>query len=325
MNKSLSICIPTFNRAKYIKQSLDILIPEAEVYNIAIYISNNASSDDTIQILLEYKYEYLFIKNQKTNIGIDKNMLEVIKLNKAKYYWLIGDDDIIIPNSLGNLLKQINEKNPDIMIVNAFFISENLNKIDNSLLNININEQYTDSRIFFAKYYDKTPCGVTIVKQDALSDNNIERYIGTSHLYSGLIYDYIAHKSSNVVIYAKQVIYLRDCRKTWVDDSFEIFYTQGLNWFKLLPTYYDHIKKIKLQECNKIITSYSFLLDCINKNIINQNNYFKIDKSLIKNKIYFIKLFIFMPNICFKIIRLIIKLCNKFIKLKNKIIKLFKD
>ena len=58
MNKELAICIPTYNRALVLKDLLNDLILKVEDYQVAIYISDNNSQDNTYDIVREAQKKY---------------------------------------------------------------------------------------------------------------------------------------------------------------------------------------------------------------------------------------------------------------------------
>lgn len=72
----LSICIPTYNRAPYLKKCLDSLICQNEFIQgkVEIVISDNASTDNTEAMVRNYmsKYKDIFYYKNKENIK-DKN------------------------------------------------------------------------------------------------------------------------------------------------------------------------------------------------------------------------------------------------------------
>lgn len=76
MNKILlSICIPTYNRAEYLKNSIESIIYQDEFINkkVEIVIADNASSDNTENIVRNYAKQYdniIYYKNKK-NINND--------------------------------------------------------------------------------------------------------------------------------------------------------------------------------------------------------------------------------------------------------------
>ena len=90
----LSICIPTYNRAPYLRRCLQSIVnqvgnnPEVEVV-----ISDNLSDDDTPVIVATFAEEFKNVKyfRNEVNIGGDKNFIRVLKLGKGKYLKLLND------------------------------------------------------------------------------------------------------------------------------------------------------------------------------------------------------------------------------------------
>jgi glycosyltransferase involved in cell wall biosynthesis len=107
----LSICIPTFNRADYLKRLLKSLIPQIKNHKnkIEIIISDNCSTDNTYNIIDKYRKTGLikYHKNNK-NIGAAKNYDKLITtLAKGKYCWILGDDEIVLKNAINEILMTI--------------------------------------------------------------------------------------------------------------------------------------------------------------------------------------------------------------------------
>ena len=124
----LSICIPSFNRLDCLENCLEsILISSRNVndFNFEVCISDNFSSEDPISIINKYKKDLKIIynRNQK-NLGFALNAIKTVKLSKGKYAWLIGNDDLILPNTL-NDLKKIFQNNfkTDYFFINSYYLS----------------------------------------------------------------------------------------------------------------------------------------------------------------------------------------------------------
>ena len=49
----VSVLIPTYNRKKMLKRALDSVLQQT-YKNIEIYVSDNASTDNTIELMYEY-------------------------------------------------------------------------------------------------------------------------------------------------------------------------------------------------------------------------------------------------------------------------------
>ena len=125
----LSICIPTFNRAKYLSNCLQSIISmnKPKGLNYEVCISDNGSNDNTKEIVLKAKklININYNKNE-TNLGIPRNFIKVVSMAVGEFVWLIGDDDLLLPHTLDNL-KILFEKNRgvDFFYINSFLLDTN--------------------------------------------------------------------------------------------------------------------------------------------------------------------------------------------------------
>ncbi len=114
MNKQplLSICIPTWNRSKYLSISLARLklqFSEINSKDVELLISDNHSEDETPQVVQSYIKQGLHItyNRNEENVGAARNFIKCMELASGKYIWLLGDDDFLLPGALKYLIEQI--------------------------------------------------------------------------------------------------------------------------------------------------------------------------------------------------------------------------
>lgn len=107
MNKPLlSICIPTYNRAHYLKECLDSIVAQfgdKEVRDsVEVVVSDNASPDNTRGLVEKYleKFDNIRYFRNNENIGVDRNVLNVVERASGEYCWYMGDDDVVGSESL---------------------------------------------------------------------------------------------------------------------------------------------------------------------------------------------------------------------------------
>lgn len=98
MSKPLvSICIPTYNGAKYMAEAMDSAI--AQTYdNLEIIVSDDASKDDTLKIIESYKDKTdipIFIHHHKPN-SIGANWNNTIRKAKGTYIKFLFQDDVLM-------------------------------------------------------------------------------------------------------------------------------------------------------------------------------------------------------------------------------------
>ncbi len=108
----LTIAIPTYNRAKYLEALLNCLQPQLSLQtSVQLIVSDNASTDGTQQLAEKFAsngLSFQYIRNAE-NIGPDKNFLQCLDLAKGKYVWLLGDDDLLTPDALAQLVSLLEQ------------------------------------------------------------------------------------------------------------------------------------------------------------------------------------------------------------------------
>ena len=106
-NPLLTIAVPTYNRAMYLKEFLssifDQLVAEPRV---ELIISDNASTDQTSEIVEDYSGRGLQIRylRNESNTGMDANILQCFQQARGTYVWVFGDDDLILAGSMEKIL-----------------------------------------------------------------------------------------------------------------------------------------------------------------------------------------------------------------------------
>ena len=86
----LSIAIPTYNRVNNLKQALSKVLEYTKGMDIEIFISDNASTDETQAYVQEIRqiYPYIGYYRNETNLGLDGNFLNCFNRAKGKYLWM---------------------------------------------------------------------------------------------------------------------------------------------------------------------------------------------------------------------------------------------
>ncbi len=129
MNRPLlSICIPTYNRASYLPQCLDSIISQIDTDELRpkteIVISDNASTDNTTEVVEGYKQKYpnitiVYFRNEK-NIGFDRSFAKLIDTSRGEYCFSIGDDDAFFEGVIPKIIDRIANGNTPFYGVNCW-------------------------------------------------------------------------------------------------------------------------------------------------------------------------------------------------------------
>ena len=161
----LSICIPNFNRPDCLENCLEsILISSKNIkdFKFEVSISDNNSDQDPIDIINKYnkKFKITYYRNKK-NLGFALNAIKTLKISTGKYAWLIGNDDLILPNTLSDL-EDIFKKNndTDYFFINSYYLnSKYLNNFSHpfntsELTNINMTELSKSKKNQSVRFWD---------------------------------------------------------------------------------------------------------------------------------------------------------------------------
>jgi len=87
------ICLPTYNAAGTVRETLESIL--AQTYpNLVVHVSDNASTDDTLDIVESVVDDRVCIHRQEKNIGGEGNFNRCIALAEGKYTAIFHADDI---------------------------------------------------------------------------------------------------------------------------------------------------------------------------------------------------------------------------------------
>lgn len=104
----LTIAIPTYNGAGTLKETLDSVVTQLQS-GVDILISDNASTDETIEIVRNYQASYpqICYRRNSENVGPDQNFNSAVLQAKGEYVWLLSDDDVLEPAAIQNVVSAI--------------------------------------------------------------------------------------------------------------------------------------------------------------------------------------------------------------------------
>jgi GT2 family glycosyltransferase len=130
LEKKISVVVVTYNGEIWIKKNLDSLLKSN--YPIDIIVVDNASTDQSVSLLKEYKNIQL-VQN-KTNLGFGKanNIgIDIALKNGADAVFLLNQDTWIFENTITNLTEKLFE-NPNLGIVSPMHFSADETILDSS-------------------------------------------------------------------------------------------------------------------------------------------------------------------------------------------------
>ncbi len=119
MNK-LSIVIPTFNRSDKLLRQLRAIFSQPEALQVFVIVLDNHSDYNCKEIILaefpNEKYPNISIITHPYNIGGNMNISLSFYYAVGDWLWMISDDDVVKPNSIRQVMLDIEQHKDDIVL-----------------------------------------------------------------------------------------------------------------------------------------------------------------------------------------------------------------
>ena len=152
----LSICIPTYNRTECLDNCLNSILIAKKNYdfNFEVCISDNCSDTNVNKIIDKYKnlFEITFNRNSN-NLGLGVNILKAVSLAKGEFVWILGNDDLLLPETFKHLKKIFeNNSSVDFYYINSYHINSSVIFDDQQPYNTknlpnNLNKYFTQKNL----------------------------------------------------------------------------------------------------------------------------------------------------------------------------------
>lgn len=118
MSPTLSICIPTFNRAELLASALGSLAPQVGELGgeVELVVSDNCSADHTREVVERARRQCPALRYHRNeeNVGGVRNVLGLVRnLAVGEFCWLMGDDELVRDGGVRKVLQAI-KGHPDL-------------------------------------------------------------------------------------------------------------------------------------------------------------------------------------------------------------------
>ena len=163
-NPKISIILPTYNGAKYIRQSIDSCLKQT-YQNIELIVINDCSTDNTPEIIKSYNDSRLrYIRNPK-NLRLPRSLNVGFKNSTGEYLTWTSDDNEFLPTAIEEMMAYLKD-HPAVDFVYTDLIVKNLETGEKtprnlSLLNIenenNVGACYLYTRRIYEAVGDYDP------------------------------------------------------------------------------------------------------------------------------------------------------------------------
>jgi len=106
----VSIGIPTFNRAKFLSQAIRSVLHQT-FQDFEIIVSDDQSGDDTEAAVRAFDNSRIRYYRTGTRLGVPRNWNACARLASGKYFGLLPDDDVYLPEFLSSMISALEEAN----------------------------------------------------------------------------------------------------------------------------------------------------------------------------------------------------------------------
>lgn len=156
-NKKLSICIPTFNRAEVVYNTV-LKCLEYNNPDIEVVVSDNCSEDNTQELLSKIKDErFKYFKNEYNNGA--NNLISVLTYGTGEYLLLTSDEDSIVKENMDTIIEVLEKEKPAVLMGSVTLFGKEYAKHRNGCYSAGFEaiRNYGSGRSYMSGYiYNKT-------------------------------------------------------------------------------------------------------------------------------------------------------------------------
>lgn len=200
----LSIAIPTYNRAIWLKLCLEQLLPQVDSIgdSVEVTIYDNASPDnttETVQAFIDQNFSLSYKRNNE-NIGSDKNIAQCFNLAKGRYVLILGDDDIVLDGALPKIIALLKSGDFGAAFISAYGYNNNFLE-ERPVQAITAPIIYKDMNAFVKKCSTNAAfISSIIINRSSLKDIDANEFVGTALVQTYLFYEGISRNFNTIFV-----------------------------------------------------------------------------------------------------------------------------
>lgn len=242
----LSICIATYNRAGYIGETLDSIIPQLDD-DVELLVVDGASTDNTENVVRKFAQKESRIRYVRLSAkgGVDQDYDKSVELARGEFCWLFTDDDLLKPGAIAAVKAAIH-KGYDLVVVNAEVRDVELSSIlEHQRITMQDNKVYapTDMEsLFIDAVYYLSFIGAVVIRRSIWLGRERGSYFGTEFVHVGVIFQKPLPEPALII--AVPYISIRFGNAQWTPRSFDIWM---FKWPKLVWSFKDISSEAKLR------------------------------------------------------------------------------
>lgn len=118
---SVSVCMATYNGAKYINEQISSILLQLSSTDELIIV-DDCSKDSTVELIQNFKDDRIVLYKNSTNKGVNFSFEKALSLSSKEYIFMSDQDDVWIKDRLNEMKNSIAHSNCLLLSSNSEFI-----------------------------------------------------------------------------------------------------------------------------------------------------------------------------------------------------------
>jgi len=223
----LSICICTINRADFIKQTLESIIPQM-TEEVELVLVDSSSNTETEEIVREFRgqCDNLCYVRDLERWGFGKAYAKAVEKAQGDYCWLFTDDDLVRAGAVAAILES-SRKDYSLIVVNAEVRNEDLGKLlEDRRVPVSKDRVYSpkpddQDRLLADTGMYLTFIGAVVIRRDLWNQRIKEEYFPSMFIHMIIIF--ASRLPGDALLIADPWIVIRYGNALWRPKSFGIW------------------------------------------------------------------------------------------------------
>lgn len=117
MKSKLSICVPTFNRKDYLKQTLNSIY--AQTYKgYEVIVVDDGSTDGTEEMIKTAGYAVRYYWQENRGEAVSRNRL--IELARGRFITFLDSDDLLMPDAIERMMNVMEAESGEVVVYGPY-------------------------------------------------------------------------------------------------------------------------------------------------------------------------------------------------------------